>query len=185
LEPLVARVVGICKERKLSQEELEHILIDVTEQAIERPKKGQKPYYSGKKKRHTIKTEVRTTRKGRIINISKSRPGSEHDFTIYKDGRPVPRDSRVFVDSGYQGMDKKHRKTQLPYKATKEKPLHQEEKEYNRALSKVRVKIENVIGQLKQFHILSDRYRNKRKGYNLKFNIIAGIVNLKNGFKTA
>jgi len=56
------------------------------------------------------------------------------------------------------------------------------EKEYNTALSRIRVKIENIIGDLKTFRILSDRYRNKRKRYGVKFNIIAGIVNLKNGF---
>jgi len=42
--------------------------------------------------------------------------------------------------------------------------------------------VENVIAQLKNFRILSYRYRNKRKGYNLKFNIIGGLVNLKQGF---
>jgi len=72
-----------------------------------------------------------------------------------------------------------------PYKATKTKPLDAEEKEYNRALSRIRVKVENIIGDLKTFRILSDRYRNKCKRYNVKFNIIAGIVNLKNGFESA
>jgi hypothetical protein len=47
------------------------------------------------------------------------------------------------------------------------------------------IKIENVIAQLKQFRILSDRFRNKRRAYNLKVNIIAGLVNLKNGFEMA
>ncbi|MBL8676681.1 MAG: hypothetical protein JNJ47_04570 [Alphaproteobacteria bacterium] len=59
-----------------------------------------------------------------------------------------------------------------------------EDKAYNRALSRIRVKVENVLRQIKIFRILSDRYRNKNKRYNLKFNIIAGIVNFKNGFST-
>jgi hypothetical protein len=185
IEPLIAQIMAIDKDRTLSQGEIENILIDATEQAVERPTKNQKSYYSGKQKRHTLKTEIRSTIDGRIVNVSKTHPGSDHDFTIYKKGRPAPRDTRVFVDSGYQGLNKLHTKTELPYKATKKRPLDIFGKIHNVVLAKVRVKIENVIGQIKQFRILSDRYRNKRKGYNLRFNIIAGLVNLKNGFKMA
>lgn len=185
MEPLLARTVAIRKERHLSQEELESLIIDATEQPIERPKRRQTQYYSGKKKRHTLKTEIRVTPKGRIVGVSNSSPGSVHDFTIYKKGTPVHRDTRTFVDSGYQGMDKLHQATELPYKKSKNHKLDREEKEYNTALSRLRVKIENVLGQIKVFHIISDRYRNKRKGYSLKFNIVAGIVNWKNGFATA
>ena len=71
---------------------------------------------------------------------------------------------------------------QIPYKKSKKNPLDEESKEYNHALSKIRVKVENVIRSLKIFRILSDRYRNKRKRYEEKFSIIAGIVNMKNGF---
>jgi transposase len=93
--------------------------------------------------------------------------------------------SRAFADSGYQGLDKLHAETELPYKETKTKPLDREEKEYNKALSRVRITIENIFGDIKTFKILADRYRNKRKRYNVKFKIIAGIVNLKNGFAVA
>lgn len=182
LEPILAKVMAISKTKKLSQEEVEHLLIDATEQPIERPKKQQKPYYSGKKKRHTIKTQVTVTLKGRITAVSKPRPGSVHDFTIFKQSPPLPPDTTAFVDSGYQGIDKLHSHAEFPYKARKTKLLDKEEKEYNRALSRIRVKVENILGQIKVFRILSERYRNKRRRYGLKFNIIAGIVNLKNGF---
>ena len=185
LEPILAKVMAIPKEKYLSQEEVAASLVDATEQPIERPKKGQKPYYSGKKKRHTLKTEIRTTLKGCITHVSKSRPGSVHDFKLHKQEPPLNPRSRAFVDSGYQGLDKRHRETEFPYKATKIRPLDQEEKDYNRALSRLRVTVENVLGDIKTFRILSDRYRNKCKRYNIKFKIIAAIVNLKNGFATA
>lgn len=184
LEPILAKVMAITKTRHLSQKEIEEIIIDATEQPIERPKKGQKAFYSGKKKRHTNKTEIRITPKGRIIHISRTKPGAVHDFEVYKQEPPVPKDSTAFVDSGYQGLDKRHQRTEVPFKASKNKPLDKEDKAYNRALSRIRIKVENVLGQLKVFKILSDRYRNKNKRYNLKFNIIAGIVNFKNGFST-
>ncbi len=182
LEPLVIRVVSIKKERKLSREEVEVLLIDTTEQQINRPKRKHKKHYSGKKKKHTLKTEIRTTIKGRIVGVSSTAPGSVHDFEMYKRGVPVPKESLVFADSGYQGLQKSHLATKIPYKKKRGKKLCKEEKAYNTALSRVRIKVENVIRQLKIFKILSERYRNARKRYNLKFNIIAGIVNLKNGF---
>lgn len=184
LEPLLAKVIAITKTRHLRQEEIEEIIIDATEQQIERPKKGQKAFYSGKKKRHTNKTEIRITPLGRIIHVSKTTPGAVHDFAVYKEEPPIPKDSTALADSGYQGLDKLHARTEIPFKATKNKPLDKEDKAYNRALSSIRVKVENVLKQLKIFRILSERYRNKNKRYNLKFNIISGIVNFKNGFSS-
>ncbi len=184
LEPILAGELALTRTKHLSQADVETLIIDATEQPIERPQKNQKQYYSGKKKRHTLKTEIRITRKGRIVHVSRPRHGSMHDFSLHKEEPPIPPGSRAFVDSGYQGLDKIHPPTELPYKATKTKPLDKEEKEYNHALSRYRVIVENIIGDIKTFRILSDRYRNKRKRYGIKFHIVAGIVNLKNGFAT-
>lgn len=181
LEPLVARIVAIKKNRTLSYEESAQ-LIDVTEQAIERPSKKQKNYFSGKKRRHTLKTEVRITFDGRIKNISKSYKGKAHDFKIHKGADPIPIGTRVYADSGYQGINKRSKNARIPIKKSKKKPLSYWQKLYNKIVAKRRIKVENVIAELKNFRILSHRYRNKRRGYNLKFNIIGGIVNLKNGF---
>ncbi|CAO5673772.1 MAG: IS5 family transposase ISCaa6 [Holosporales bacterium] len=172
LEPLLAKVFSIKKARSLSKEEVEELIIDATEQPIERPKK----------KRHTQKTQITINKKGRIVDVSPPHPGSVHDFAIFKKEPPPPKDSRLFVDSGYQGIDKIHEPSEFPYKSTKNKPLDAQEKEYNHALSKIRIKVENILAQIKVFKIMSDRYRNKRKRYGIKMNIIAGIVNMKNAF---
>lgn len=182
LEPILASVMAIQKHKKLSKEEIENLIIDATEQPIERPKRRQKPYYSGKKKRHTLKTEIRVTRQGRIVHVSKTHPGSVHDFRVFKGEKRPPKESRLFVDSGYQGIADIHQNADFPYKASKNKPLNAEEKEYNTALSRFRIVVEHIFGDIKTFKIMADRYRNKRKRYAVKFNIIAGIVNLKNGF---
>jgi len=50
LEPILVKAVAIKKDRTLSADDLTVVLIDATEQPINRPKKGQKKYYSGKKK---------------------------------------------------------------------------------------------------------------------------------------
>jgi hypothetical protein len=185
LEPILASVMAIQKCQKLSKEEVENLIIDATEQPIDRPQRRQKPYYSGKKKRHTLKTEIRVNLKGRIVHVSKSHHGSVHDFTVFKGEKRPPKESRLFVDSGYQGIADIHQNADFPYKSRKNKPLDRCEKAYNTALSRLRVKVEHVFAQLKTFKILADRYRNKRRRYGVKFNIIAGIVNLKNGFSAA
>lgn len=184
LEPILAKIVAIKKNRVVPKKEAENLIIDATEQEIERPKRGQKKYYSGKKKRHTVKTEIRVTLDGEIIHVSKTRPGSMHDFALHKEEPPIPENVRVFVDSGYQGIDKIHKEVDFPYKKPKNGELDKEEKEYNRGLSSLRVKVENILGDMKLFKIMGGRYRNKRKRYGIKVNIIAGIVNIKNGFAT-
>ena len=132
-----------------------------------------------------MKTKIRINLEGQIVQISQSYPGSVHDFQIFKIEKPSPQTSQLLVDSGYQGIHQYHQNAKCPYKASKNKPLNEEQKAYNKALSRVRVKVENILGDIKTFKIMSDRYRNKRLRYNLKFNIIAGIVNLKNGFAAA
>ena len=182
IEPILAKVVAIKKDRTLSEKDLETLIIDCTEQPIERPTKHQKKYYSGKKKRHTLKSEIQMTEGGRITSVSKSTPGTVHDFEVRKRGSPLSRNSRTYVDSGYQGLDKIHKATELPYKKPKNGKLSPEEREYNGGLSRFRVRVENKIRELKIFRILSERYRNKRRGHGLKLNIVAGLVNFKNGF---
>ncbi len=70
-----------------------------------------------------------------------------------------------------------HEKSEVPYKRSKKKPLTQEHKLYNRSVSSERVLVEHAIRKLKIFHILSERYRNRRKRFGLRVNLIAGIVN--------
>jgi hypothetical protein len=182
LEPLLSQVMKLPKRTGLQPEELESLIIDATENQIERPKMEQKQYYSGKKKRHTIKTEIRVTREGKILHVSESVPGSVHDFALLKRGDKIPKNTRVYVDSGYQGIQDIHKESEYPYKKHMRGELAEEEREYNTALSRIRVKVENVIAKVKVFKIMTERYRNKRKGFNDKFKIIAGIVNMKSGF---
>ena len=182
LEPLVAGAVAINKDRTCRRDDLETLLIDATEQPIERPRRRQRRFYSGKNKRHTLKTEIQVTERGRIVAVSKPFPGAVHDIEVRRRGPPLPASSRAYVDSGYQGLHKHHAETELPYKRRRGRPLSQDEKDYNHALSRIRVKVENVIRRLKVFRILAERYRNKRRGYGIKVNIIAGIVNLLMGY---
>jgi hypothetical protein len=59
--------------------------------------------------------------------------------------------------------------------------LSREDIKSNKELSKERIGNENVIGMLKRFKIVADRYRNRRKRFGLRFNLIAGIYNYEVG----
>jgi DDE superfamily endonuclease len=70
-----------------------------------------------------------------------------------------------------------HIKSELPKKKSKKNPLTKEDKQNNQRVARQRVLNENVIGMLKRFKIIADTYRNRRKRFGLRFNLIAGIYN--------
>jgi len=182
IEPLAVKVLGVTRQIKVSREEAEALIIDCTEQPIQRPKRKQRCWYSGKKKCHTIKTEIIVTEKGRIVSASKPAPGRVSDITIRRRGSKLPKGSRAYADSGYQGLQDEHPDTDIPYKKSKHHALTKDERAYNHGLSRFRVRVEHSIAKLKSFRMLSERYRYPKATYAAKFAIIAGVVNLLEGF---
>ena len=86
--------------------------------------------------------------------------GSHHDFQLFKQSRSAVSGTICIVaDAGYQGLASLYFNSQMP--------------------AKKRVLIENIIRKLKIFRILSERYRNRRKRFGLRFNLIAAIYNLE------
>ena len=145
--------------------------------------KKQKRFYSGKKKRHTVKSQVVVDKASKQVICTNFTNGKRHDFDLFKSsGVKLKPETKVQVDSGFQGLQKIHTNTDLPKKKTKNHPLIKEDKQKNRKLSSSRVLSENVIGMLKRFRIISDRYRNRRKRFGLRFNLISGIYNWELGW---
>jgi hypothetical protein len=56
--------------------------------------------------------------------------------------------------------------------------LSKEDKLRNQAISSSRVAIENIIRELKIFRIVAEKYRNRRKRFAFRFNLIAAVYNL-------
>ena len=104
--------------------------------------------------------------------------GKVHDFALFKQSRTalLPQ-TECLADSGYLGLGKRHANSRLPYKKSKLHPLTEEQKAENRLLSKERFVVEHVIRSLKIFRILAERYRNRRKRFGLRFNLIAALYN--------
>jgi len=106
--------------------------------------------------------------------------GSQHDFQLFKNSYSlISPNTCILADSGYQGLTQLHPNSQTPAKKSKLHPVSKEQKAINRALSRKRILIENIIRRLKIFRILSERYRNRRKRFGLRFNLIAAICNLE------
>jgi hypothetical protein len=85
--------------------------------------------------------------------------------------------TKAMTDTGYLGLQKVHGNTTMPKKRSKKNPLNEEDKQHNHAISKDRVPAEHVIGAVKCFKIVSDRYRNRRKRFGLRFTLIAAAYN--------
>ena len=106
--------------------------------------------------------------------------GKMHDFKLYKISKVHIREStKTLTDTGYLGLKKIHGKTEMPKKKSKNNPLTDEDKKRNKELSSERVLNEHVIGMIKRFKIVSDKYRNRRKRFGLRFNLISGICNFE------
>ena len=105
--------------------------------------------------------------------------GKTHDFALYKATRLVlPPHVELLGDTGYQGIARWHTNVETPHKKSKKNPLSAEQKKQNHALSSRRIKVEHVLRYLKRFRILSSTYRNRRKRFALRFNLLAAIANL-------
>ena len=157
---------------------------DCTEQQIQRPvdKRRRKAYYSGKKKTHTIKTQLLVNNRGFIIHKTRYKKGRRHDYDSYKENHPVtPKEVLNVFDLGYLGveMDFPEQLSALPCRKKRNQDLSQEEKEYNKIHSKMRIVIEHTICRLKKFRIMNDTFRNRLRKYNRISDIVAGLVNYR------
>ena len=154
------------------------VVMDVTETPIERPKHRQRQFYSGKKRRHTLKCQIVLELESGLIVCTFFGKGRRHDFKLYQaSGVRFAPETETLQDKGYQGIQKLHVNSRLPHKKPRGGQLSRAQKADNRALAQRRVLIEQVNRRLKIFRILSERYRNRRRRFGLRCNLIAALYN--------
>jgi hypothetical protein len=157
--------------------------IDATEQEIPRPKnkRRRKNYYSGKKKKHTVKTQIMVNKKGLILHKTKHKNGKKHDYDLFKKTGPppMPPDVTVGVDLGYYGIEKDYPllNVNIPFKKPKKKELTKQQKRHNKKQRKARVIVEHTIGRMKKFQIMGQEFRNRLRRYDRMTSIVCGLVN--------
>jgi hypothetical protein len=146
--------------------EVKAVILDGTERPVQRPKDAtqQKEHYSGKKKRHTRKHITGSTRKKRVILLSKAQPGKIHDKRQLAEAELVeniPDAVRVEGDLGFQGLQKEFVNIHLPHKKPRGKALSEEQKQQNREFSSQRVVCEHAHAGMKRYNAVSAIYRNR------------------------
>lgn len=155
---------------KLEIENFQIHIIDATERRINRPKdpEGQKHFYSGKKKCHTVKNIFIVGENDRQIKyLGLTHEGKKHDKKIASDeALAFPKNSVLMQDSGFQGYAPKNTETIQPKKKPKGKELTDEEKSVNRIISGFRVIVEHVISGVKRCRIVKDVFRNTKEGFD-------------------
>ncbi len=130
--------------------------IDSTEQQIPRPIDNNKRnlVYSGKKKRHTIKTQLMVNNQGIVIYKLRYKKRRRHDYDIYKENHlSTPKDVLNVFDLGYLSVETDYpgQPSSIPLRKKKNIELSQEEKDYNKNHSKKRIVIEHTICRLKKY----------------------------------
>ena len=101
-----------------------------------------------------------------------------HDFKLFKTSRlPIKKETKVSVDTGYLGITSLHPNTDIPKKKSKLHPLSMEDKIINKAKASLRIVVEHINAKIKTFKMLGEKYRNRRKRFGLRFNLICALIN--------
>jgi hypothetical protein len=177
---ILVRVLRLPGKKALVKPGIEALLIDVTEQPMERPVKKQRQWYSGKKKRHTLKAQLLVCLETLHIVLVICGKGRTHDFTLLKhSGLKLLKEIKKYGDSGYQGIQKLYANSTTPHKKPKGGELTKEQRQENRALASLRIPIEHVNRRCKIFRAVKETYRGKHKNVHKVWTVVAALVNLR------
>ena len=160
----------------------EEVLLDGTELPIQRPldEDWQSACYSGKKT-HSIKNNLLCTNNLRIVWLSSTYKGHVHDKKIC-DEEPLllPKGIRLWQDTGFIGHKPDGVEICMPKKKPKGKELTCVEKQENKRISGVRIKVEHAIGGMKKCRIVKERFRCHKFGFeNMVILIACGLHNFR------
>jgi len=205
LEPIVRECVPLPKKvhdqvkRLGTTEEVERYFpgfkafVDSTEQEIPRPKDAvkRKTHYSGKRKKHTVKTQLTVNGNDLVVHKPPHARGRRHDLDVYKKNHPdLPKEVEQDFDRGYDGVGNcfpdlkcatpfKKRGGGKGHRGEKAPDLTPEQKAFNTQLSRERVVVEHTISKLKKFNIFGQEFRNRLRFYDRMTDIVCGMINAR------
>jgi hypothetical protein len=159
------------------------VIIDSTEQPFHRLEgwDNQKPFYSGKKKRHTVKAQSACTPEGRVAAVGPSGPGSTHDLALLRGSGLLDHleaGEGAMTDRGYVGLqdDRPDREVVTPHQASTGHPLTGAQKAFKRVVSGCRVVVEHLLAQVKRFQVLRQVFRSVFGRHGQVFRVVALLV---------
>jgi len=193
LSPILDKSLeAYCPKRNIEEVnfiEGEIYLTDATERPVQRDTYEQKNFFSGKKKRHTIKNIAFCSVLGTLLFLSPTFCGKIHDKKLVETYEITPKHISIYADLGFIGWKMEDIEIVLPHKKhqntkTEKRKLTQTQIDYNKAHAKTRVKIENLFAHLKVMRILKDTMRNYKQGFkDLVIQTAAALYNFRKGFK--
>jgi transposase len=126
-----------------------------------------------------MKTQIITTSEGKILSVDIDK-GRTHDFKVFKQSKASIKLKfcQILADLGYLGINKICENAIIPKKKTKLKGLTKEDKKENNKLSSKRIIVEQINAKIKVFKITKYPYRNRRKRFGLRMNLICAIINI-------
>jgi hypothetical protein len=163
-------------------EEIDRVLIDSFETAIPRPSinERQQSVYSGKKKRHTLKTQLITDRHGEVLDVDAGHRGPAADKKIYEASTVAAQFPQVAkqADLAYLGTAG----IETPRRKPRGGQLTETQRAENRRLASVRVHVEHGIRRVKGFHIVRENYRHALGLFPMVVAAVVGLVHLNRIF---
>lgn len=134
---------------------------------------AQRRVYSGKKKRHTLKTQVVSDGAGEILEVSTGYRGPQSDKRVYEHSGVSKRYKRAEkqADLAYKGI----KGVNTPHKKPRGGELTEDQKQENRAFASSRVRVEHGIRRIKGFRIVRDEFR---LGLGLFGTVVSAVVGL-------
>jgi hypothetical protein len=161
------------------------VVIDSFEQKIQRPKDpdDRDGFYSGKKKTHTLKSQVAVDEEsGAIVDVSDSVAGPTADMKLLEQSglmKRLPEGVGGIGDLAYVGIATLHPKglAASPRRKPRGKPRSPEDVAYNTAFSRRRIIVENTIGRLRRYQSLTQTDRQHRQNHAARVRAVAGLVN--------
>jgi len=161
------------------------VIVDSFEQRVQRPRDQEEAdrYYSGKKKQHTLKTQVAVdAASGKVVDVPDSVCGPTSDLVLLKASGLLDQldpDVGVLGDLAYVGMAPLHPAGLgfTPRRKPREKPRPPEDVVYNTAFAAARIGVEHTIGRLRRYQALSQLDRHHRQAHAARVRAVAGLVN--------
>lgn len=159
------------------------VLVDTFEQPTHRPARRQRAYDSGKKKRHTLKSQVAIDEDtGRVVHVPPSAPGPTADLKLLKRSRLLgclPKGVGLIGDKAYLGAAdlRPGVACATPRRKPRGQPRPPEDRRYNRAVSRRRIGVEHAIRRLRVFQALTQVNRHGRRRHEQRVRAVAGLVN--------
>ena len=161
------------------------VVIDTFEQPVQRHKdrKRADAHYSGKKKRHTLKSQIAVDEEtGQIADVAESALGPMADIKVLEDSQlldRLPAGVGGIGDLAYTGMDKLHPQGlgAAPRRKPRGKDRPPEDIAYNRAFSRRRIIVEHTIGRMRRYQSITQLDRNHRENHTARMRAVAGLVN--------